>query len=131
LEERLSRAIGPIARRLVPDAARRYGTLSEIRQALAAQIEDPRERDRFLQTTPGVPTDTTARPQTSAMVFDAAALERLAQTLAPYLGPIAKVLVSRTARTARTVDELHQALAAELPSTEDRRRFLEAVRSTL
>ena len=63
--------------------------------------------------------------------FGPAALDRLTQALAPYLGPIAKVLVTRAAPTARSAEELENALAAEIPSAEDRRRFLAAVRSSL
>jgi len=128
LEARLSRAIGPIARRLVADAARRYGSISEIRQLLAAQIANPKERADFLRTSP---TGTTLPPASTAPVaFDPAALERLAQMLALYLGPIAKVLVGRAARRARSEEELRDALAAEIPSADDRRHFLAAVRST-
>jgi serine/threonine-protein kinase len=64
-------------------------------------------------------------------VFEPATLDRLTQALAPYLGPIAKVLVSRAARRTQTVTELHQALAAEIPSEDDRRRFLARARSVV
>jgi serine/threonine-protein kinase len=121
LETRLSRAIGPIAKRLVADAARTHGSISEIRQALAAQIEDPKERAAFLKTSPGTAAPTSA---TAPASFDPAMLDRLTRALAPYLGPIAKVLVERTARKARSLDELRSVLAAEIESPEDRRRFL-------
>lgn len=127
MEARLSRIIGPIARHLVADAAQRYGSVSEIRQALAAQIEDPKERTAFLKTSAGTEAGTAST--TAAPSFDAGALDLLAGTLASYLGPIAKVLVGRAARTARSMEELQKALAAEIPSAEDRRRFLAAVRS--
>ncbi len=131
LETRLSRAIGPIAKRLVADAARRHGSIAEIRRALAAQIEDPKERERFLKTNPGTVTMTLPRAETVQAPFDPAMLDRTAQLLAPYLGPIAKILVSRTARQARSVEELQNQLAAEIDSAEDRRKFLAMVRSAL
>lgn len=128
LEARLSRAIGPIARRLVADAARRYGTFSEIRQALAEQIEDPKERQAFLKTKPtGAVTVTMVSPTPAPMSFDQATLERLAQALAPYIGPIAKVVVTNAARKARSAEDLQHALADEVPAA-DRQRFLAAVR---
>jgi eukaryotic-like serine/threonine-protein kinase len=130
LQASLARAIGPIAMRLVPDAARRYGTISEIRQALAAQIEDPRHREVFLRTNPAAST-TQAQTSPAAASFEPAMLDRLARALAPHLGPIAKVLVSRAARSAGSAEELQNALAAEIPTAEDRRRFLAAVRSPL
>ncbi len=130
LETRLARAIGPIARRLVADAARRYGSMSEIRQVLAAQIEDPKERAAFLKTNPGL-TMTVAMPTPAPVVtFDPAMLDRLAQGLAPFLGPIAKVMVTRAAKSARSTEELQNALAAEISSDEERRRFLTAIRGS-
>jgi serine/threonine protein kinase len=130
LEASLSRIVGPIARRMVPDAARRYATASEIRLALASFIEDPAERSAFLKAEREEalgPTTATPAP----VVLDPAALERVAQALAPYLGPIAKLLVGRTAQTARTAEEFHQALAAEIPSADDRRHFLASVRAAM
>jgi len=63
--------------------------------------------------------------------FEPATLDRLTQALAPYLGPIAKVMVNRAARSARSLRELQEALAAELPSADDRRQFLARVRSAV
>jgi hypothetical protein len=133
LETRLSRVIGPIAKRLVSDAVRRYRTISEIRQALAAQIDDPKERANFLKTDPGATVTVTmaARAPTPPLSFDPTTLDRLTQALTPHLGPISKVLVGRAARTARNVEELQNAVANEIPSADDRRRFLTTVRSAL
>ena len=134
LEARLSRALGPIAKRLVADAARRHGTISEIRRALASQIEDPKERDAFLKTSVTAKTElgatvtTASRTPAPGVSFDPSALDRLAQALAPYIGPIAKVVVNRAARTAGSAEELQNALAAEIPIA-DRQRFLATVRS--
>jgi serine/threonine protein kinase len=131
LEARLSRAIGPIARRLVADAARRYGTVSEIRQALASQIEDPKEREAFFKTSSDVTSTTGSRAPASPIQFDPAALDLLAQALAPYIGPIAKIVVTRAARAARNAEELQNLLAEEIPAATDRQRFLAALRSIL
>ncbi|MGA3238003.1 MAG: serine/threonine-protein kinase [Bryobacteraceae bacterium] len=131
LEARLSRAIGPIAKRLVADAARRYGTLSEIRQALASHIEDPKEREAFFKTSSSVAEATGSRAPASAIQFDPAALELCAQALAPYIGPIAKIVVARAARAARNAQELQSLLAEEIPAAADRQRFLATVRSIL
>jgi serine/threonine protein kinase len=131
LEARLSRAIGPIAKRLVADAARRYGTISEIRQALASQIEDPKEREAFFKTGSDLAATTGSRVQASPIQFDPAALDLCAQALAPYLGPIAKIVVTRAARTARNAEELQSQLAGEIPTAADRQRFLATVRSIL
>jgi serine/threonine protein kinase len=90
-------------------------------------------------TTPGFTTPGVARPGITGTVsgsvppasFDAATLDRLTQALAPYLGPIAKVLVNRAAKRVANLHDLQEALAAEIAGPEDRRRFLSRVRSTL
>jgi eukaryotic-like serine/threonine-protein kinase len=144
LESRLSRAIGPIAKTLVSEAARRYGTIAEIRQALALQIEDPKDRETFIRTSSGLKTSPTASattsrtgntaarpPETTPVSLDPAALDRLTQALAPYIGPIAKVVVTRAARGARSMDEVRSAAAAEIDNERERQRFLEATRGIL
>jgi eukaryotic-like serine/threonine-protein kinase len=78
--------------------------------------------------TPGAQVPAAAAPSHPGS-FEPATIDRLAQALAPYLGPIAKVLVNRAARRARNLNELQEALAAEIPSADDRRRFLARVRS--
>jgi serine/threonine protein kinase len=90
-------------------------------------------------TTPGFTTPAITGPGTTSTVtgsappasFDPATLDRLAQALAPHLGPIAKVLVTRAARRAQNLHDLQEALAAEIQTPEDRRRFLARVRSAL
>ncbi len=135
LEVRLSRVVGPIAKRMVADAARRHATVEEVRQALAAQLEDPKQREAFLKTDAGVKTNaagpgaTLPRTSTPAIAFDPATLEHLVQALAPYIGPIAKVLVTRAARKAHSAEELQNALAAEISSAADRQQFLASVRT--
>ncbi len=129
LEKRLARTIGPIAKRLVAEAARRYGTIAEIRQALASQIEDPREREAFSKTSPTVTVTMLGKPPSDVFTFDPASLDRLSLALAPYIGPIAKVVVSRAARKVSSLDELQSKVAAEIDNDADRRRFLAAVRS--
>jgi hypothetical protein len=131
LEARLSRAIGPIAKRMVADAARRYGSITEIRQALAAQIEDPKEREAFCKTSSGASATTASPPAAAPIRFDPAALELFAQALAPYIGPIAKIVVNRAARGARSTEELRSLLAEEIDVAADRERFLATARSIL
>ena len=46
------------------------------------------------------------------------------QNLAVYAGPIASVIVDRTARKARTPQELYQMLAEEISTERDRAAFL-------
>ena len=64
---------------------------------------------------------------TGTPVFEEAWLIRVEQSLAACLGPIARVLVRNTLRRVRTADELCQALAAEIASEAERKRFLASV----
>jgi serine/threonine protein kinase len=51
-------------------------------------------------------------------------LEQARKELAAYIGPMARVLVSRAAKSARSLKELYQILAQEIPSPADRQKFL-------
>lgn len=125
METRLSRIIGPIARRLVADAARKYGSLSEIRQALAVNIEDAKERAAFLKTHA---TTAGSGAGTAPAALGAADVDRVAAALAGYIGPIAKVVVARVAKKARSVEQLREMAAAEIESPADRAKFLHGLR---
>ena len=129
VERRLSGYIGPIAKRLVAVAAPRSGTLDELYGALAEEIADPVDRAAFLKAAGGS-TSSAGRPTVTVgsvpRTWSPELLEKLTQSLAPYLGPIAKVVVSRAAKAARSEDDLYAALAAEIPADADRRRFLAA-----
>ncbi len=60
--------------------------------------------------------------------IDAAFLEKVTHWLAPHIGPIAKLVVNRAAKTAQSEAELLQAVAVELPSDAERKKFLAALR---
>jgi eukaryotic-like serine/threonine-protein kinase len=57
-------------------------------------------------------------------VWDPAVLENVRKNLAVYVGPMAKVLVSRAARNTRNLESLYRALATEILSPADREKFL-------
>jgi TIR domain len=63
-------------------------------------------------------------PTSAPPLFDTAALERIELHLAHYLGPVAKVLVSRAASRSTNIDDLKHRLADELDSESERREFL-------
>ena len=126
LETNLRPALGPIARHLVAKTARACSTLEQLRQRLAEQIPEPSAREAFLRrcqtgTTTAVPPPVAAD---TAPAWDPAVIETLKRRLAAYLGPIAPVMVARQMRRARTIQELCQTLATEIPSERDRKAFL-------
>jgi serine/threonine-protein kinase len=139
VEANLRPALGPISRHVVTDAARQCSTLEQLHRRLADQIPDTRQREAFLRRSEGegaatrmvatkTPVPAVQTPVPSAPVWDPMLIETLKQKLAAYLGPIAPVMVNRQMRRAKTIQELYQALAAEIPSERDRQAFLESLR---
>lgn len=94
---------------------------------LTALAKPPASRfqtaDEFLAALRSLHTDAPA----TAPQWDPRLLEEATRKLAAYMGPIAKVLVERTARRTRTPQELYKALAAEISSDRDRAAFLASV----
>jgi serine/threonine-protein kinase len=74
------------------------------------------------------PASAPARTPTSGFTdpagWDPAALEQVRTNLAACVGPVARVLVSRAAKKTQGLRQLYEALADEIPSPEDRRKFL-------
>lgn len=63
-------------------------------------------------------------PGTGSKSWDPAILEKARKNLAVFVGPMAKVLVSRAAKNARSLEELYRALADEIAVPSDREKFL-------
>jgi len=139
IARKLSTSLGPIARRVAEDAARRYATGAEVVAYLAQQIPDAAERARFLAaatadsgfsrppgTTPAPSQAAIPSAAPSAASWEPALLNRLASQLAAYVGPLARILVKKAAKTAPDEPSLIAALATEIASGEDRRKFVAA-----
>jgi serine/threonine-protein kinase len=131
LETALMKTLGPIARILVSRTAPLCATPIELRDRLAAQIEDVRDRQAFLsQFTAG----TSASPDTPSSggktgievitQWDPVILAKAKHQLAVYTGPIASVIVDRASKKVRTPYDLYQMLATEIASETDRAAFL-------
>jgi len=124
LQTLLVDVLGPIARQLVAHASRRAQSLPALIEELAAEIHDPQAAERFRKSAGAVQA---AGPEKSSHVaWDPDLLVRAQKELAAYIGPLAKVIVARAAREARTRKELFEALSAEIPAKKDRERFLSA-----
>lgn len=67
----------------------------------------------------------TAERETTAFEFEGSLLTALAASLAKHIGPIATVLVQKTARKCTAREELVRALADAIPIPERRARFLQ------
>ena len=122
IERRLAQYMGPIAGRLVRNALRDAQTLDGLCERLAASIDQPPERERFLADVrarmAGVTASQSGRTTASGSGAPAAAslspdeVERVQQDLTRYLGPIAKVaLVGAPFPVAASSGELRRRLA--------------------
>jgi serine/threonine-protein kinase len=137
LHKHLAGSIGPIAKTLVRKYSQSSGSLPELCQKLAAEISNDADRKAFLKActtdlgstslgelgsdAPRVTTPVPAGTQT--MSWDPALLDRARNDLAAMIGPVAKVIVARAAKRARSIDELYSLITADL-SPKDRDRFL-------
>jgi serine/threonine-protein kinase len=132
VEERIAPLLGPVAPHLVRKVSLTATTRQDFCQQLAGYITSPQDRKVFLawcvaQT--GAPASTRERPPTLALPktpaaeWDPAVLARARHDLATYLGPLARVIVSRVCTRARDQRELYELLALEIPSEDEREAF--------
>ena len=63
------------------------------------------------------------------VAFDDALLAKLQEQLAPHIGPVARILVKRSAGKANSLNELTEMLAGELDDDEQRANFLAACKN--
>jgi serine/threonine protein kinase len=146
LENHLVRAVGPIGKQLVARAARSHTSLPDLCKELATHIPTSKERDDFLrlferEITPSSPVPSKSptpanatfeprserTPSSPGVEFDPELLRNTKQKLATVLGPIASILVDKTARKVRSVRELYDALAAQIPNETERQKFLRSL----
>ncbi len=75
------------------------------------------------------PKPATPPPAAAGAPINAQTLERVTRALAAHIGPIAEVVVKRTAKRSASLDEFYDKLANEIEGDADRARFLKACRS--
>jgi serine/threonine protein kinase len=141
IESHMMRAVGPIARHLVSKAARRAASIDELCKALAEEVSGVKEREEFLRSCAKIaaaaPASTRSQtansPGTKSQtalnrnVIEQNVIEEAQRKLAKFMGPIAKILVDRTARKAHSAQEFYAMLAAEIPSERDRALFVSSL----
>ncbi len=128
------RLAGVILKALVKDPGARYQSAAEFLRMLEAYVAEsaggpPTAALDGATTpipTPGVPSPhtETLRPDSKADWITPKVIQQTAKLLAEYIGPIAHILVERTAARCRNVEELYAALALEIESAADRAKFL-------
>lgn len=141
LEAALAHHLGPMAAVLVRRRAKTSQTLTGLRTALAEDIDNEQSRRLFMERTeallrnqsPGTSESSIplrseiSQPSTTVpppAQFDAAFLAAVEAELAHHLGPLARVLVRKSALTARDRAELFLLLSDHIADTGQRRAFI-------
>ena len=130
----LARFVGPIARQLVESRSRAAASTEELCRAIAAEIHAPADRTAFLEACrEQIPQQGAARVITGPAsatpgAIDPVLVERARKELTEYVGPLAKVIVTRALKKAGTSGELVAMLGSEIERTPDRERFLNVMR---
>jgi serine/threonine-protein kinase len=139
IERQLLPLVGPMARKLVRDAATTTATKQELYKLLATHLESPEERRRFLlagerpstgpvATRPSTDPHGAVRPSLSSRPLTPEATQRAGQLLARYVGPIAASVARQAAQRATDEAQLYSMLAEKVQDAAERERFLNEVR---
>ena len=135
-----------LAKSLEKTPEARFQTAGEFRDALsglargskphaaARGVLGERESSEIPSARRPLPVEITPRPEhvptpvrqtsTAEKPWDPAVLETARKNLAVFVGPMAKILVNRAAKNARSVAELYKTLASEITTPADREKFL-------
>jgi serine/threonine-protein kinase len=130
-ERELASHVGPMARVFVRRVAQAATSVDEFYRDLSVHIPREAERTRFLSSHGSVPGAGASRPggRTDAAGIAPAAVDAAQAALASFVGPIAKVLAHRAAERARSLDDFHDMLAAELAGEDERTAFRRKLRT--
>jgi len=144
VEKALVVHLGPMARLVVRKAAQQAASLAELVRSVASHIPTDAERALFLNKVQGLGTGDAASPtgaEPSVSDIPPAAkpatdrrpraslsreeLQSASDSLITYVGPLATVLVNKTAQQATSVEEFYRLLAEYIPNAEERASFLQ------
>ena len=124
LERHLAAHVGPIARRLVEQAAARADTIDALCESLASSIDLPGNRQRFMADARASLGTASSTSLTAPSAIPAATVDAITRALARHMGPIAPALVRRAAPAARDARDLCQRLSAHIDDPQARATFL-------
>jgi len=124
--------LGPIAKNLMVSHDSANTPANELASMVAQEIPRPEEREEFLkrwETISGTRIGTTRIGQsakadvTQARSFDDDLLKKVGEDYAGYIGPLAARLVRHHASTTRSLEQLIESLANEIPDARDGEKF--------
>ncbi|XDA99868.1 serine/threonine-protein kinase [Sulfitobacter sp. LCG007] len=125
LEQQLTGSLGPIGRVIARRAAARSATTEQLMAAVLAEFDDEAERQTLRIAIEGVLSKDDNAPGAVPGV-PVSEISRLTDLLRPYLGPIAPVLVRKSARKAEDAQALAQILAEAISDPTEAAGFLRA-----
>jgi serine/threonine protein kinase len=133
IARKLAQFVGPIAQQLVESRSRAAASTEDLCRSLAGEIATESDRAAFLhacreQLPWDAPRASTSSTYASPTAIDPALIECARRELAAYVGPLAKVIVTRALKKAGTADELIAMLGTEIERTPDRERFFHVLR---
>lgn len=137
VERELAASIGPVARVLVKRAARAHATLDQLAREIAPSIPDEAARQAFLakydgrggvpaQPEPLDPADAPTRLGDDAPTLTPNDIDDVTRLLTQEIGPIARVVVKRSAEVCTTRQALCLKVSASIEDATARTRFLKA-----
>jgi serine/threonine-protein kinase len=137
IEQELMRYLGPVAKVIVRRGARSTKELDTLYALLAESLGSAQERSEFLASRRGLSGAVPAQPEqpAAAPTHNESALQppttqeidNAARRLAPYLGPIARIVVKKAAAQATSRRQFYLLLAEHLGGENDKERFLHDV----
>ncbi len=125
IERQLVPIMGPMARIVVKRASASSRDPLQLREEIAAQLRTDDERRRFRREVDlALSASATGVDVRSDAALASETLERAAKILARYLGPIAGVLVRKTAPSAVNAPDLYRRLSERISDAKERARFM-------
>jgi serine/threonine protein kinase len=123
---RLSPIMGPMARVLVKRQAALTRDRATLYETLAKGLRSDEERSRFLNAVAGASTQRLAdgEASTAEHTIPLPVIEHTTKILTRYLGPIASVLVKKTARAATDEHDFHRQVAERISDPGERAKFV-------
>ncbi len=126
IEELLTTQIGPIAKVLVKRVSASTTDTGQLINQLAAEL-GPEHREAFRAAVQAHLGQTGGNITGAGPMLTDDLLEALTRELVPHIGPIAKILIKKTAKTCRTRQELCEALSSHIDDAASRAAFLQTM----
>jgi serine/threonine protein kinase len=137
VEQQLMRYLGPVAKVIVRRGARSTRELDTLYALLAESLASAEEKSAFLAGRQGLsgasaaqpekPADAAAQDQSASQPPTTQEVDNASRRLAPYLGPIARIVVKKATAQATSRRQFYLLLAEHLSSEDDKERFLHDV----